>query len=117
MGKSEEALHVSGLGLVKGKVVKFSTNLKVPHMGWNTIQIRKEDPLLKGICSGDYFYFVHSYYVEPENPNVILATTEYGIEFASIIRKGNVWGCQQHPEKSSKKGLQFLKNFVSEVKC
>jgi glutamine amidotransferase len=99
-----------GLAYIKGVVKQFEGSLKIPHMGWNTITISKQSELLDGV-DGEYFYFVHSYYPEPVDPNVILATTCYGVEFASVVGKGNVFGCQFHPEKSGKAGAKLLGNF------
>ncbi len=101
-----------GLGLVPGKVIKFQGNLKIPHMGWNPLKIVKEDPLLKGIKNGDYFYFVHSYYARPEDGRKVLAMVEYGKEVAVVVRgEPLIYGVQFHPEKSSEKGLKILANF------
>ena len=111
--ESEEfGLH-KGLDVVKGKVVRFDPDpeRKVPHMGWNTVEMEKDTPMLKGIRNGDFFYFVHSYYAEPKEP-VTIATTEYGFHFTSAVQKSNVFGIQFHPEKSQKAGLQMLKNFA-----
>ena len=101
--KSDEAPGVKGLGLLKGDVKKFSPRLKlkVPHMGWNQIT-----------PGGSYVYFVHSYYCVPKDKSVIAATTNYGINFASMIQKDNIYGCQFHPEKSQDAGLKILKRFV-----
>jgi len=103
--KSEEAPGVKGLGLLKGSVKKFRLKkpLKVPHMGWNR---------LKGISGAPYVYFVHSYYCAPDDKSIITATTDYGIKFASMIQKDNVFGCQFHPEKSQDAGLKILENFI-----
>ncbi|MBI4709810.1 MAG: imidazole glycerol phosphate synthase subunit HisH, partial [Nitrospirae bacterium] len=87
------------------------STLKVPHMGWNEVKIQKENPLLNGIKDNTYFYFVHSFYVAPENDSIVAATTGYGIEFTSMIWKDNVFAVQFHPEKSQAAGLQLLKNF------
>ncbi|MFQ5736379.1 MAG: imidazole glycerol phosphate synthase subunit HisH [Thermodesulfobacteriota bacterium] len=107
-----------GLGLIKGSVVRFcpevdteGAELKVPHMGWNDIKIKKDSALLKGIPEGSYFYFVHSYYAAPAEPGVTLTTTSYGVEFTSAVEKDNVMACQFHPEKSQRVGLRVLKNF------
>ncbi len=103
-----------GLNIIEGEVHKFPEGeMRVPHIGWNTIKKikKREDGLLKNIPSKTYFYFVHSYYVLPTTTSVIEATTEYGILFSSVINMGNVWGIQFHPEKSQKMGLQVLKNF------
>lgn len=110
----------AGLGLLKGSVVRFAasldaegTELKVPHMGWNDVKIKKDSALLKGVPDGSYFYFVHSYYAAPASPEVTLTTTEYGVEFTSAVEKDNIMACQFHPEKSQKTGLRILKNFSS----
>jgi len=106
-----------GLNFIKGDVVKFSHNLKIPHMGWNTIKRVKnlnssnELNILSGIAKNSYFYFVHSYYVKPKDQSVEVASTEYSIPFTAIAAKDNIYGIQFHPEKSSDSGLQILKNF------
>lgn len=103
-----------GLGVIKGRVVRFpfaAGQLKVPHIGWNGVSIKKPSPLLKGIMDGTYFYFVHSYYCVPTDAGAALTTTDYGIEFTSSIARDNVFACQFHPEKSQRAGLQVLKNF------
>jgi len=117
---SESAEHGTsqGLGLIKGEVKKFSSDVKIPHMGWNAVKLSKDNPgisIFKGISDESYFYFVHSYYVEPEDKSLILTTSEYGQSFTSAISKDNIWGMQFHPEKSEKLGLQILRNFVSYV--
>ncbi|MCK4904780.1 imidazole glycerol phosphate synthase subunit HisH [bacterium] len=120
--ESEEHGISKGLGLIKGRVKKFSSGLKIPHMGWNQIRLKTEDQrpktinLFKDIPDESYFYFVHSYYVEPEDKNTIIATTNYGENFVSAINKDNIWGVQFHPEKSSDLGLKILKNFVESIK-
>jgi glutamine amidotransferase len=114
MDWSEEGRLTDGLGLVKGNVVRFPhSELKVPHMGWNSIQITQEHPLFKGIPNGSYVYFVHSYYVNTSQKNT-LASCEYGQNFAAAIvnDSGNVMGTQFHPEKSGDIGLKMLRNFV-----
>ena len=112
--ESTEFGHTRALGIVKGKVVRFENlgKLPVPHMGWNSIMIKKDTKLLEGIKDGDYFYFAHSYYVKPENEKDIMTETEYGIKFTSSINKDNIFGLQFHPEKSQKNGLKILKNFI-----
>lgn len=108
---SEEfGLH-KGLGILPGHVKLFPPGLKIPHMGWNQIEIQKDDPILKNIPEGSAFYFVHSYYVEPSDPGDSTTLTEYGIRFTSIASKDNIFGIQFHPEKSSAMGLRILKNF------
>jgi glutamine amidotransferase len=109
--ESEELGRHRGLDLLRGKVRRFPTTVKVPHVGWNQARIRKASPLLKGINGESYFYFVHSYYLEPEE-DVALTTTDYGIDFPSAVQKDNIFGIQFHPEKSQEKGLTILKNFA-----
>lgn len=112
---SEESPGVAGLGLLKGKVVRFPSfkkeRLKVPHMGWNRIGIRKKTALLEGIPDGSWFYFVHSYFPVPEDESVIAITCTYGMEFTAAVATGNIFACQFHPEKSSAYGLMLLRNF------
>lgn len=116
---SEFGTH-RGLGVIKGKVVRFPSGmkaggeeLKVPHMGWNGIERRKDSALLEGIPEGSYFYFVHSYYAVPDDERVTLTSTGYGVTFTSSVEKDNVMACQFHPEKSQSAGLKVLKNFSS----
>lgn len=109
--KSYEHGVFEGLKVIQGEVVKFPDTLKVPHIGWNTIQ-KTEMPLLQDIPDNSYFYFVHSYYVKPDDESVVSATTTYGLKFASMIGQGNVYGTQFHPEKSQTLGLNILKNFL-----
>ncbi|WP_370573485.1 imidazole glycerol phosphate synthase subunit HisH [Methanomethylovorans sp.] len=114
MDQSEEGRLTDGLGLVKGDVVRFPhSELKVPHMGWNSIQITQQHPLFEGIPNGSYVYFVHSYYVDTAQKNT-LAACEYGKKFAAAVvnDSGNVMGTQFHPEKSGDIGLKMLRNFV-----
>jgi len=105
-----------GLGVLKGKCVRFDVDrtmgLKVPHMGWNQLDVRRPSPLFNGLPEGAGVYFVHSYYVEPEDPNVIATTTDYGVPFVSSVWRENVMATQFHPEKSQKVGLQILSNFA-----
>lgn len=117
--ESEEfGLH-KGLGVIPGRVVRFPEGMKeqgeklpVPHMGWNQITLKAETPLFNGISDGSNVYFVHSYYVRPDDPSVVAATCSYGLEFCAAIRKDNVMATQFHPEKSQGIGLQMLKNFA-----
>ncbi len=115
--ESEEFGSQKGLDLLKGRVVKFRPDLehKVPHMGWNTIEKEREVPLLQGIESGDFLYFVHSYYVIPEEKEWTATFTPYGKPFVSSIWKENVFATQFHPEKSQQKGLRILENFVKSI--
>ena len=103
-----------GLGLLAGRVVRLrGEGLHVPHMGWNQLHPLRDSALLRGVEPGAYAYFVHSYVCEPADANVILATTDYGQDFASVVGAGNVWGIQFHPEKSQQTGLQVLRNFIA----
>jgi glutamine amidotransferase len=130
---SEEMGWHAGLGVFQGRAVRFpNTNgtladytversasnpqratLKVPHIGWNQVHIRQASPILDGVADGSFAYFVHSYYVAPDDPAVILATTDYGVDFASIIGRDRIFGIQFHPEKSQAVGLRILRNFAS----
>jgi imidazole glycerol-phosphate synthase subunit HisH len=104
-----------GLSLFQGKVVQLPRTVKVPHMGWNTLNIVKPNELLDGIAEGTYVYFVHSLYPNPADKSIVLTRTEYGTTFTSTIAKGNVYGTQFHPEKSGDIGLKILKNFARAV--
>ena len=106
-----------GLGLIAGDVVLFRGELKVPQIGWNQLDIKREHPLLAGIKDGDYFYFVHSYYASPVDENVLLATSDYGVPFPAVVQQGNVFGIQFHPEKSSRLGLRILANYGRLCEC
>ena len=113
--ESEEG-NSKGIGLIKGKVKKFNFNdkeLKVPHMGWNNISIKKKGTIL-GEKIFQRYYFVHSYYVECTNYEDVVATTEYGHDFVSAVKKDNIFAIQFHPEKSHKDGINFFKNFVKD---
>lgn len=112
---SEETPGVEGLGVLPGKVVRFpSGELKVPHMGWNEVQPKDlSDPLWQGLPPHPHFYFVHSFYPQPAEPEIIAATAEYGLDFACAIRKGNLVATQFHPEKSQDLGLKILGNFLA----
>lgn len=114
--KSQEAPHARGLGILSGEVRKFETKpgLKVPHMGWNQLHLKNNgSALLQGIADGAYVYFCHSYYVSCNNQADLAATTDYDIDFASVVSRDNIFGIQFHPEKSQTIGLTILKNFVS----
>jgi glutamine amidotransferase len=112
--ESEEFGRHEGLNLIPGKVRKFQdAGLRVPHVGWNQIEGNQPNPLLQGIPEGSYFYFVHSYYVEPDRPEDALRWTSYGHRFCSIACRGKVWGAQFHPEKSQDAGKKLLRNFLN----
>ncbi len=111
---SEESPGVEGLGVLKGKILKIpSDNLKVPHMGWNSLEFKKSTPLFDGIADGAYVYFVHSYYLSAENFSDVSSTTEYGVTIHASVANGNLFATQFHPEKSGDVGIQMLRNFVS----
>ena len=114
--QSSEGGSVKGLDFISGDVVKLPETVKTPQMGWNTINFAKSHPLLEGIKDHSYVYFVHSYYPQPTDADVIVATTEYGVRFPSMVAKKNIFATQFHPEKSSKTGLIMLKNFVKIIK-
>ncbi len=116
---SEESPGVKGLEIFKGKVVHFpdiakEEGLKIPQMGWNQLEICNECQILKGV-GRDYMYFVHSYYVSPENRDIISATVDYSVDVPAVVCQGNVFATQFHPEKSGEIGLRILKNFVELV--
>jgi glutamine amidotransferase len=114
--ESEEHGHHTGLGLLPGRVRRFQGDLPVPHMGWNRLRARKAHPILDGVPDGAHVYFVHSYYCDaPED--VVIATSDYGHEFAAIVGKGNVLGVQFHPEKSQEVGLRMVASFVGLVEA
>jgi len=115
--ESEEFGFHKGLDVVKGKVVRFKADPdhKVPHMGWNTVKMEKEIPMLKSVKTGDFFYFVHSYYVVPEKNEWIATTTHYGTLFTSSIWRENVFATQFHPEKSQENGLKILETFAKSI--
>ena len=116
--ESEEFGTHRGLGVIPGKVVRFPSNgspahLKVPHMGWNAIAIGKRPPVLEGVPDGAFMYFVHSYYVVPDDRAVACTMTDYGTPFVSSIARDNIFACQFHPEKSQAEGLKIIRNFGS----
>ncbi len=114
--ESEEFGVYKGLDVLKGKVVRFQVDLKVPHMGWNTVRLLGKPPIFDGIKDESYFYFVHSYYVAPDDEGIIAGTTDYGMTFTSMVWKDNIIATQFHPEKSQETGLKILKNFGDFVK-
>jgi imidazole glycerol-phosphate synthase subunit HisH len=111
MEYSEEYGRNEGLGLVPGGCLRLPETVKVPHMGWNVLNIERPNPLLDGLESGERFYFVHSYYCAPDEDKWTIGTTDYGLEFTCALGRENVWGLQFHPEKSSLLGLRILENF------
>lgn len=118
--QSEEFGHTPGLAIFDGIVRRFADprcetgeRLKVPHMGWNQLRIVQPCPLLDGIPDGAFTYFVHSYYAVPVDPDIVVACTDYGVEFASVLWRGNLYATQFHPEKSQAYGLRILQNFVA----
>ena len=105
----------SGLALFKGRTIRLPDTVKVPHMGWNTLNIVKQNELFEGIAEGSYVYFVHSLYPVPVDKSMVCTQTEYGTTFASAVASKNIYGAQFHPEKSGDLGLRILKNFAKEV--
>lgn len=112
---SEEAPGIPGLGILRGKIQKIPDNAgwKVPQIGWNALTFPNSGRLFQGIVEGAYVYFVHSYYLQAKDPEIVTATTEYVVNIHASVEKGNVFACQFHPEKSSEVGLQILRNFVA----
>ncbi len=108
---AEGGEEVACLGVLPARTARFAGDVKLPQIGWNTVTFVREDPLLAGIGSGEYFYFLHSYRLHVD-PLLVLGVTEYGEEYPSIVRSGNFWGVQFHPEKSGPAGLRLLLNFV-----
>lgn len=111
---SEEAPDVKGLGILKGKIIKIPENngLKVPQIGWNSLKFPNKGRLFEGIPEDSYVYFVHSYYLQADDTEIVTATTEYAAHIHAAVENGNVFACQFHPEKSSDVGLRILKNFL-----
>ena len=113
--RSEESPGVEGLGILKGEIVRFpeQPGLKIPHMGWNSLHLQNNGRLFQGIPEDTYVYFVHSYYLHAEEPEIVKAVTDYSTTIHASVEKGNVFACQFHPEKSSKWGLKILENFAA----
>ena len=113
-GSSDETPGVEGLGILKGKIVKIppAPGLKIPHMGWNSLHLQNDGRLFKGIPEETYVYFVHSYYLQAKEPEIVKATAQYGVTIHASVEKDNIFACQFHPEKSSKYGLKILENFA-----
>jgi glutamine amidotransferase len=110
--ESEEFGFCRGMDVFRGKVVKFTFDgLKIPHMGWNTARLLRKPPVFDGIQDNSYFYFVHSYYVVPEDEGIVASRTDYGVDFVSMVWKDNIFATQFHPEKSQELGLKILKGF------
>ena len=112
--RSAEAPGVEGLGILKGEILRIpdGEGRKVPHIGWNSLHLQNGGRLFEGLPEGAYVYFVHSYYLKAENPEIVKAATEYGVTIDASVEQGNIFACQFHPEKSSDVGLRILKNFV-----
>ncbi len=111
---SEESPGVKGLGLLPGKILRIpdGEGLKIPHMGWNSLEITPGARLFRGIPQDSYVYFVHSYYLKAEDPAIVAASTQYGVSIHASVERDNVFACQFHPEKSGEIGLRILKNFI-----
>ena len=112
--RSDEAPGVEGLGILKGEIVRIpdGEELKVPHIGWNSLHLQNVGRLFRNLPEEPYVYFVHSYYLKAEDPEIVKATTEYGVTIDASVEQGNVFACQFHPEKSSRVGLKILENFA-----
>lgn len=112
--RSDETPGVAGLGILKGEILRIpeSGDLKIPHMGWNSLHLQNDGRLFCGLSEESYVYFVHSYYLKAQEEEIVKATTEYSVNIHASVEKGNVFACQFHPEKSSDVGLAILKNFV-----
>ena len=112
--ESEESPGVEGLGILEGKIRRIpeGDGLKVPHIGWNSLHLEHNGRLFRNIPENSYVYFVHSYYLEAKDPEIVKASTEYGVHIHASVEKNNLFACQFHPEKSSETGLQILKNFA-----
>lgn len=113
--ESDEGSCTAGFGLLAGTVRRLPAGVKVPHMGWNTLEVRTPDPLFEGLPSSPFVYFVHSYVVSPADHRTIVAETTYGVRFAAVVRQGAVWGLQFHPEKSSRVGARLLRNLLGRI--
>lgn len=112
--RSDESPNVEGLGIFKGEIVTIprDTGLKVPHIGWNSVELKQNDGLFKNVKDNSYFYFVHSYYLKNAESDIVAGVTKYGVDIQCAVQKGLVCATQFHPEKSSEVGLQLLRNFV-----
>lgn len=112
--RSDEAPGVEGLGILKGEIMRIpdGEELKVPHIGWNSLHLQNDGRLFRNLPEEPYVYFVHSYYLKAEDPEIVKAATEYGVTIDASVEQGNVFACQFHPEKSSRVGLKILENFA-----
>lgn len=112
--RSDESPGVEGLGILKGEILRIpeGEGRKIPHMGWNSLELRNQGRLFAGISGEPYVYFVHSYYLKARDEQIVKATTEYGVTIHASVEQDNIFACQFHPEKSSDTGLQILKNFI-----
>ena len=113
--RSDESPQAEGLGILKGEILRIpdTPGLKIPHMGWNSLELWNNGRLFKGIPKESYVYFVHSYYLKAADEGIVTAVTEYGTQIHASVEQGNVFACQFHPEKSSDVGIQILRNFVA----
>ncbi len=113
--RSDESPGVKGLGILKGEILRIpeTLGLKIPHMGWNTLEFQNNGRLFSGLKQEAYVYFVHSYYLKAADEGIVTAVTQYGTKIHASVEKGNVFACQFHPEKSSDVGIQILRNFIS----
>jgi imidazole glycerol-phosphate synthase subunit HisH len=110
--ESEEFGYHRGLDLLQGRIVRLPSNLRVPHMGWNQLHLKRANGFTQGVAESSFVYFVHSYYAEPAAPEIVLMTTDYEMEFPAIVHTGNIWATQFHPEKSQHVGERLLDNFA-----
>ncbi len=113
--RSDESPGVEGLGILKGEILRIpeTPGLKIPHMGWNSLEFHNDGRLFRDLPQESYVYFVHSYYLKAEDEGIVTAVTEYGTQIHASVEQGNVFACQFHPEKSSDAGIRILKNFLS----
>ncbi len=110
--ESDEVRVCKGLGLLKGRIRRIRTTLKLPQIGWNALEVLRPNKMTEGIKTGEYVYFVHSYMAEPDDENDLACVTDYGVRVPAMVAKDNIFGCQFHPEKSGETGLKMLKNFA-----
>lgn len=115
--RSAEGVGIEGLGILSGEILRIPDmpGLKIPHMGWNSLEINPQSRLFKNIENGTYVYFVHSYYLKAAQETIVAASAEYGVHIHAAVEHGNIFGCQFHPEKSSEAGLRILKNFIEHI--